>query len=186
MQAEEIILDVEDRMGKAIQKLKQNLTGIRTGRANPGLVDSVKVNVYGSPTPLKQVATVSCPEPDQILIRPFDTGTLKEIEKGIIAADLGYTPNNDGRVVRLNIPPLSTQVRQKMVARIKELSEEAKVAVRNVRRDGNKIAEMSEKGKIFSEDVRDTTKDEIQKLTKKYEDEASELAKNREQDVMEG
>ena len=186
MQAEEIILDVEDRMGKAIQKLKQNLTGIRTGRSNPGLVDSVKVNVYGSPTPLKQVATVSCPEPDQILIRPFDTGTLKEIEKGIIAADLGYTPNNDGRVVRLNIPPLSTQVRQKMVARIKELSEEAKVAIRNVRRDGNKMAEMSEKGKIFSEDVRDTTKDEIQKLTKKYEDEAGELAKNREQDVMDG
>ena len=185
MQAEEIIIDVEDRMEKAILKLKQNLTGIRTGRANPGLVDSVRVNVYGSPTPLKQVATVSCPEPDQILIRPFDTGTLKEIEKGIIAADLGYTPNNDGRVVRLNIPPLSTQVRQKMVARIKELAEEAKVAIRNVRRDGNKTTEQSEKNKIFSEDVRDTTKEEIQKLTKKYEDEATELAKSRETDVME-
>jgi len=186
MQADEILLDVEDRMEKAILKLKQNLTGIRTGRANPGLVDSVKVDVYGSATPLKQVATVACPESNQIVIRPFDAGTLKEIEKGIIAADLGYTPNNDGRVIRLNIPPLSTQVRQKMVARVRELCEEAKVAVRNVRRDGNKTTEQSEKNKLFSEDVRDTTKDEIQKLTKKYEDEANELAKNREKDVMEG
>jgi len=185
MQADEILLDVEDRMEKAILKLKQNLSGIRTGRANPGLVDSVKVEVYGSPCPLKQVATVACPESNQIVIRPFDTSTLKEIEKWIIAADLGYTPNNDGRVIRLNIPPLSTQVRQKMVARVRELCEEAKVAVRNVRRDGNKMAEQSEKNKIFSEDVRDTTKDEIQKLTKKYEDEANELAKNRESDVME-
>jgi len=185
MQAEEILLDIEDRMEKAILKLKQNLTGIRTGRANPGLVDSVKVSVYGVATPLKQVATVACPEPSQIVIRPFDAGTLKEIEKGIIAADLGYTPNNDGRVIRLNIPPLSTQVRQKMVARVKELCEEAKVAIRNVRRDGNKMAEQSEKDKIFSEDVRDSTKEEIQKLTKKYEDEANEIAKDRESDVLE-
>jgi ribosome recycling factor len=185
MQADEILLDVEDRMEKAILKLKQNLTGIRTGRANPGLVDSVKVDVYGSSTPLKQVATVACPESNQIVIRPFDAGTLKEIEKGIIAADLGYTPNNDGRVIRLNIPPLSTQVRQKMVARVRELCEETKVAIRNVRRDGNKTAEQSEKNKVFSEDVRDSTKEEIQKLTKKYEDEANDLAKNRENDVLE-
>jgi ribosome recycling factor len=185
MQADDILLDVEDRMEKAILKLKQNLTGIRTGRANPGLVDSVRVDVYGALTPLKQVATVACPESNQIVIRPFDAGTLNDIEKGIIAADLGYTPNNDGRVIRLNIPPLSTQVRQKMVARVKELCEEAKVAVRNVRRDGNKTAEQSEKNKVFSEDVRDSTKEEIQKLTKKYEDEANELAKNRENDVME-
>ncbi|GHT19837.1 ribosome-recycling factor [Planctomycetales bacterium] len=185
MEADEILLDVEDRMEKAIAKLKQNLTGIRTGRANPGLVDSVKVDVYGSPCPLKQVATVACPESNQIVIRPFDAGTLKEIEKGIIAADLGYTPNNDGRVVRLNIPPLSTQVRQKMVTRIKELCEEAKIAIRNVRRDGNKMTEQAEKEKTFSEDVRDTTKDEIQKLTKKYEDAANELAQSREKDVLE-
>ena len=185
MQADEILLDVEDRMEKAVIKLKQNLSGIRTGRANPGLVDSVKVSVYGAATPLKQVATVACPEPNQIVIRPFDAGTLKEIEKGIIDANLGYTPNNDGRVIRLNIPPLSTEVRQKMVVRIREHTEEAKVAIRNVRRDGNKTAEQSEKNKVFSEDVRDTTKEDIQKLTKKYEDEAAELAKNRETDVLE-
>ncbi|MGL4593584.1 MAG: ribosome recycling factor [Thermoguttaceae bacterium] len=186
MQADEILLDIEDRMEKAVARLKQNLAGIRTGRANPGLIDSIKVDVYGSASSLKQVATVACPEPNQIVIRPFDASTLKEIEKAIIASDLGYTPNNDGRVVRINIPPLSTQVRQKMVARIKELCEEAKVAIRNVRRDGNKMAENSEKEKSISEDVRDSTKDEIQKLTKTYEDAANELAKNREKDVLDG
>ncbi len=185
MQADEILLDVEDRMEKAVEKLKRDLTGIRTGRANPGLVDSIKVEVYGAFCPLKQVATVACPEPNQIVIRPFDAGTLKDIEKAIIASDLGYTPNNDGRVVRINIPPLSTQVRQTMVKRIKELCEDSKVAIRNVRRDGNKQAENSEKDKVFSEDVRDETKEEIQTLTKKFEDAANELAKNREKDVLE-
>ena len=185
MQADDILLDVEDRMQKAVVKPKKDLTGIRTGRANPGLVDSVKVDVYGSNMPLKQVATVACPEPAQILIKPFDLGTLKDIEKAIIASDLGYTPNSDGRVVRINIPPLSTQVRQKMVSRIKELTEEAKIAIRNVRRDGNKLADTAEKNKEMSEDDRDATKAEIQTLTKKYEDETAELAKTREKEVME-
>jgi ribosome recycling factor len=184
MQADDILLDVEDRMQKAVVKLKKDLTGIRTGRANPGLVDSVKVNVYGAETPLKQVATVACPEPAQIVIRPFDLGTLKDIEKAIIASDLGYMPNSDGRVVRINIPPLSTQVRQKMVGRIKELVEEAKIAIRNVRRDGNKMSDTAEKNKEMSEDERDATKEEIQTLTKKYEDETTELAKTREKEVM--
>lgn len=185
MNSDDILLDVEDRMEKAVAKLRRDLTGIRTGRANPGLVDSVMVEVYGSPCPLKQVATVACPEPNQIVIRPFDASTLKDIEKGIIASDLGYMPNNDGRVVRINIPPLSREVRQKMVVRVKELCEDAKIAIRNVRRDGNKMADQSEKDKIFSEDLRDQTKEEIQSLTKKYEDEANELAKNREKDVLE-
>ncbi|MCL2348577.1 MAG: ribosome recycling factor [Planctomycetaceae bacterium] len=185
MISEEILLDVEDRMQKAVAKLKKDLTGIRTGRANPGLVDSVKVEAYGSSMALKQLATVACPEPSQIVIRPHDISTLKDIEKAIIGSDLGYTPNNDGRVVRINIPPLSTQVRQKMVARIKELAEEAKIAIRNVRRDGNKMAETAEKNKEMSEDERDSTKEEIQELTKKYEEETTELAKNREKEVME-
>ena len=185
MQADEILLDVEDRMEKAVEKLKRDLTGIRTGRANPGLVDSIRVEVYGALSPLKQVATVACPESNQIVIRPFDVSTLKDIEKAIVASDLGYTPNNDGRVVRINVPPLSTQVRQTMVKRIKELCEDAKIAIRNVRRDGNKHAENSEKEKVFSEDVRDETKEEIQTLTKKFEDIANELAKNREKDVIE-
>lgn len=185
MDADSILLDVEDRMEKTIAKLRENLTGIRTGRANPGLVDSLQVIAYGSPCPMKQLATVACPEPNQIVIRPFDASTLKDIEKAIIGSNLGYTPNNDGRVVRLNIPPLSKDVRQKMVARIKELLEAAKIAVRNVRRDGIKMAEQSEKDKVFSEDVRDSLKDEIQELTKKYEAQADEMAKAREKDVLE-
>ncbi|MDR1383944.1 MAG: ribosome recycling factor [Planctomycetaceae bacterium] len=186
MDSDEILLDVEDRMEKAVNKLKQNLLGIRTGRANPGLVDSIRVTAYGSETvQLKQLATVACPESNLVVIRPFDPETLKAIEKAIIASDLGYAPNNDGRVVRLSIPPLSTEVRQKMVTQIWKHCEETKIAIRNVRRDGNKTADQSEKDKIFSEDVCNEVKEEIQKLTKRFEDDANELAKNREKDVKE-
>ena len=185
MPTEEVLLDIDDRMEKAIGKLKRELAGIRTGRANPGLVDSVKVVVYGVEVPLKQAATVACPEPTQVLIRPFDISTLKDIEKGIINSDLGYAPNNDGKVIRLNIPPLSREVRQKMVATIKKLCEESKVAIRNVRRDGNKTIDGLEKEKQISEDERDSAKETVQEYTKKYEDLATELAKNREQEVLE-
>jgi ribosome recycling factor len=185
MTDEEILLDVEERMEKAVHKLKGDLAGIRTGRANPGLVDSLKVEVYGSPCPLKQVASVGCPEPNQIVIRPFDPGTAKEIEKAIQAAELGFNPQNDGRVIRLIVPARSTEIRRKMVGRVKDLAEEAKVAVRNIRRDGNKTAEKAEKDKVLSEDQRDDLKSEIQDLTKKYESDITDLAKVREKEVME-
>jgi len=184
MSADVILLDTEERMDKAIAKLKHDLTGVRTGRASPGLVDSVRVDAYGSPTPIKQIASVSTPEPTQLVIRPFDPSTIKDIEKGIIASDLGLAPQSDGKVVRLNIPPLSTEVRRSMVARIKELSEEAKVAIRNVRRDGNKHADQGEKDKTLTEDDRDELKKEIQELTKKHEAQANELAKAKEAEVM--
>ena len=185
MAATEIIKDAEERMEKAVEVLKKNLGGIRTGRANPGLVDSVRVDVYGSPTPLKQIAQVGAPEPTQIVIRPYDTSIIKEIEKAIVSSDLGFNPQNDGRVVRINIPPLSTDVRKKMVSRIKDLTEEAKVSIRSVRRDGNKAADQMQKDKLLSEDQRDDVKDEIQELTKKYEGVASDVAKSREAEVME-
>ncbi len=184
MSGDEILMDVEERMEKAVNKLKSDLAGIRTGRANPGLVDSLKVDVYGSPCPIKQVASVGCPEPNQIVIRPYDPGTLKDIEKAIQAADLGFNPQNDGRVVRLIVPALTTDVRRKMVGRVKDLSEEAKVAIRNIRRDGNKMAEKGEKDKTLSEDQRDDVKEEIQDLTKKYEESATATAKAREKEVM--
>lgn len=185
MTDEEILLDVEERMEKAVNKLKGDLAGIRTGRANPGLVDSLKVEIYGSPCPLKQVASVGCPEPNQIVIRPYDPGTAKEIEKAIQAAELGFNPQNDGRVIRLIVPALSTEIRRKMVGRVKDLAEEAKVAIRNIRRDGNKTAEKAEKDKSLSEDQRDDVKNEIQDLTKKYESDVSNLAKARGKEVME-
>jgi ribosome recycling factor len=185
MAAEEVVLDAIERMEKAIQILKQSLGGIRTGRANPGLVDTLRVEVYGAPTPIKQLATVGAPEPTQIVIRPYDPGTIKDIEKAIIASDLGFNPQNDGRLIRINIPPLSNEQRKKMVTRIKELTEEAKVSIRNIRRDANKGLDQAEKSKEISEDERDSLKEEIQEATKKHEAQATEAAKKREADVME-
>lgn len=185
MTGDDILLDVEDRMDKAIRKLKADLAGIRTGRANPGLVDSLRVEVYGSPTPIKQIAAVAAPEPNQIVIRPYDPSTLKDIEKAIQASDLGFNPQNDGRVIRLNVPPLSTEMRRKMVARVKELAEETKVALRNIRRDGNRDADQAEKNKELSEDDCASIKEQIQDLIKQYEAQANDLAKAREREVME-
>ncbi|MEE3369050.1 MAG: ribosome recycling factor [Planctomycetota bacterium] len=185
MPADDILLDAEERMEKALGVLKTNLSGIRTGRAHPGLVDSLRVEVYGSQTPIKQLASVGAPEPTQIVIRPYDPGTIKDIEKSIVASDLGFNPQNDGRLIRINIPALSTDVRRKMVARIKELTEEAKVAIRNIRRDANKAADQEQKDKTLSEDERDAVKESVQELTKTHESRATEVAKVREAEVLE-
>jgi ribosome recycling factor len=185
MSVDEVMMDAEERMEKAVGVLKTALNGIRTGRATPGLVDSVRVEVYGSQTPLKQLASIGAPEPNQLMIRPYDVSTIKEIEKAIVASDLGLNPQNDGKIIRINIPALSTDVRKKLVARIKELCEEAKIAVRSIRRDANKLIETAEKDKQIGEDDRDRLKEEIQELTKKYEVLATDLAKTREDDVME-
>ena len=186
MAADEILLDIEERMEKTLDGLKSDLAGIRTGRANPGLVDSLRVDAYGSTVPIKQLASVGAPDPTQIVIRPYDPSTVKDIEKAILASSLGLNPQTDGQVIRLNIPALSTEVRRKMVTRVKELCEDAKVAIRNVRRDGNKKADQAEKEKEISEDERDDLKKEIQDLTKKYESDANDLAKARETEVLEG
>ena len=158
---------------------------LRTGRANPGLVDSLRVEVYGSPTPIKALASVGAPEPNQIVVRPFDPGTIKDIEKAIQAADLGLNPQSDGRLIRITIPALSTDVRKKMTARIKELAEEARVAIRNVRRDGNKAADTEKADGTLTEDDCESTKEEVQELTKKYEAKVGDLAKAKEAEVME-
>ncbi len=185
MNAQSLIPDLKDRMEKAVDVLKRNLGGIRTGRANPGLVDSLRVDVYGSPTPIKQIATVGVPEPTQILIKPFDPSVIKDIEKAIVSSDLGFAPQSDGRVIRINIPALSTDVRKKMVARIKELAEETKVSLRNIRRDANKVADQLEKDKLVSEDIKTDLKNEVQEFLKKFEDQVADWAKQREKDVME-
>src|SRR6516225_1892128 len=170
MTSEEILFDAEERMEKAVTVFRDELRGLRTGRATPALVDSIRVEYYGSPTPLKQMAQISTPDPQQILIRPFDASSLKEIEKAIRSSDLGMSPNNDGKMIRLVVPPMSGEQRQKMVARIKKLAEESKVAIRNIRRDGNKHFETAEKNKEMTEDERDQGKEEVQNLTKKFED----------------
>ena len=172
-------------MEKAVEVFRHALTGIRTGRANPGLVDTLKVEVYGSPTPIKSLASVGAPEPNQIVVRPFDPGTIKDIEKAIHAADLGLNPQSDGRLIRITIPALSTDVRKKMTARIKELAEEARVAIRNVRRDANKAADGEKTDGSMTEDDVESAKEDVQELTKKFETQVGDLAKAKEVEVME-
>src|SRR4051812_432568 len=185
MQADEILMDTEERMEKAVNVFRDELRGLRTGRATPALVDSLRVEYYGSPTPLKQMAQISCPEPQQIVIRPFDVSQLKEIEKTIRSSDLGMSPNNDGKMIRLTVPPMSGEQRQKMVTRIKKSAEDAKVAIRNVRRDANKHFDQAEKAKEMTEDERDAGKEEVQNLTKKFEDKVTEMSEKKAKDVME-
>lgn len=185
MTVDEIVSDAEKRMKKAVDKLKGDLAGIRTGRASPGMVDTLRVDAYGSPTPLKQLGSVSAPEPQQLVIRPFDPSVIKDIEKAIVASDLGLAPQSDGKVIRLNIPALSGDVRKKMISRMKDLTEESKVSIRNVRRDANKHLDELQKSKELSEDERDTYKEDVQQLTKKAESQTSDLAKAKEAEVAE-
>lgn len=185
MDQDEILLDAEERMDKAARVVHDQLTGLRTGRATSGLVDSIRVDYYGSPTPLKQIATVSVPEPQQILIKPFDAGILNDIAKAIQSSDVGLAPNSDGRVIRLNIPPLSTERRRQLVSRVKDLAEDSRVSIRNIRRDANKHADQALKDKLMSEDLHDATKEAIQELTKQYEGKVNALAEAKEKDIME-
>src|SRR2546430_12526927 len=138
MTSDDILLDTEERMEKAVNVFRDELRGLRTGRATPALVDGLRVEYYGSPTPLKQMAQISTPDPQQIVIKPYDQSVLKEIEKAIRSSDLGMSPTNDGKLIRLSVPPMSGEQRKKMVARIKKIAEESKVALRNIRRDANK------------------------------------------------
>jgi ribosome recycling factor len=185
MTNEEILFDAEERMEKAVGVYRDELRGLRTGRATPALVDTLRVEYYGSPTPLRQLAQISTPDPQQIVIRPFDPSCLKDVEKAIRSSDLGMSPNNDGKMIRLTVPPMSGEQRQKMVARIKKSGEEAKVAIRNIRRDANKHFEQAEKAKEMTEDERDKGKDEVQELTKRYEDKVTELIDKKSKEVLE-
>src|SRR5262245_10364877 len=176
MTSDEILFDAEERMDKAVAILQNELRGLRTGRATPALVDSIRVEAYGSPTPLKQLAQISTPDPQSILIRPYDPNILKDIEKAIRSSDLGMSPNNDGKMIRLQVPPMSGEQRQKMVARVKKAAEEAKVACRNIRRDSNKHFDAAEKNKEMTEDERDKGKEDVQDLLKKFEDQVGQMA----------
>ncbi len=184
MERDEILLDCEERMEKAVSFLTDQLKGLRTGRATPGLVDSIRVDYYGSPTPLKQLANISVPEPQQIVIRPFDAQAVGDIVKAIQSSDVGLAPNNDGKLIRLNIPALSTERRKQLASRVKEFAEEARISIRNIRRDANKHADQGQKNKLFSEDERDDIKDEVQKLTKKYEASVNAATAAKEKDIM--
>ncbi len=171
MTPDSILNDASSQMDKSIDHLKHELRGLRTGRASTALVEFVRVDYYGSPTELKSLAAISVPEPTQILIKPFDTGAMAEIRKALEGADLGLNPQTEGKQIRVNIPALSGERRQQLVAQAKKMGEEAKVAIRNIRRDANKHADQlgKDKDQHMSEDEIKTLKDEIQEIVKAHE-----------------
>jgi ribosome recycling factor len=183
MTTEEILFDAEERMEKAVNVFRDELRGLRTGRATPALVENIRVEYYGSPTPLKAMAAISTPDPQHLVIKPFDPSVLKDVEKAIRSSDLGMAPNNDGKMIRLQVPSMSGEQRQKMVQRIKKSAEDAKVAARNIRRDSNKHFDAAEKDKEMTEDERDKGKEEVQTLLKTYEEKIQELADKKSKEI---
>ena len=181
----ETIKDAETRMKGAIQSLEEDLSGIRTGRASPALVERLQVEYYGSPVPLIQLATISVPEPRALLIRPFDATSIKAIERGIMASDLGLTPNNDGKVIRLILPPLTEERRRGLVKHVHARLEEARISIRNVRRDLMKDLREFEKEKMISEDELERAEVELQKLTDHYVQQIDQVGNHKEKEIME-
>jgi ribosome recycling factor len=169
MDYETIILETAEKMGQCVDHFHGELRGVRSGRASPGLVDSIRVEYYGTQTPLGQMAQISVPEARMIVIKPFDASQIQEVVKAIQASDLGVNPQVEGKIVRINLPPLSEERRKKLVALVKERAEAAKVSVRNVRRDSNRTAEQSQKDGDLTEDDLRGLKDEIQEQTKEHE-----------------
>lgn len=181
----EAVQDAKRRMKSAIQSLKEDLGGIRTGRANPGLVEKLSVEYYGSPVPLIQLATISVPEPRQLLIKPFDAGSIKDIDRAIQSSNLGLTPTSDGKVIRLNLPSLTEERRLDLSKHVNSRLEDARVAVRNVRRDANKDIREFESEKFISEDDLKQGEEKIQKLTDKFIEEIGVIGKEKEKEIME-
>ena len=184
MPVKQIVKDHETTMKHTLDHLHNELKGIRTGRASTGLVDALRVEYYGSPTPLNQLATVSAPDATSIVIKPFDPASLKDIVKAITTSDLNMPPNSDGKVVRLTVPPLSEDRRKQIVSQVKQFGEQSKVSIRNIRRDGNKKLDDEQKNKLISEDDRDKGKREIDDLTKKYTGEIDDCIKAKSEEIM--
>ena len=177
--------DAEKRMKSPIQSLEDDLSGVRTGRASPTLIERMSIEYYGSPVPLIQLATISVPEPRQLMIKPFDIGSVKDIEKSILASDLGLTPMNDGKVIRLNLPPLNEERRRDLIRQVNLRLEEARVSIRNIRRDVIKDLRDFEEEKMISEDDLKAGEEDIQKLTDKYIEQVSEVGSKKEAEIRE-
>jgi ribosome recycling factor len=187
MDLDEIQLEAEEAMEKSVAYLKNELKGMRTGRATTALVEYVKVDYYGSPTDLRQLALISVADPTQIVIKPFDQGSTQAIVKAIQSSGLGLNPISEGKQVRISVPPLSGERRQQLVTSIRKMGEEAKVAVRNARRDANKHVDKTAKDKEnpVSEDAVERTKDEIQDALKKYEKQIDDAIEHKSKEIME-
>ena len=181
----DILKEAEIRMHASIQNLVDDLAGIRTGRATPALVEKLLVEYYGTPTPLMQMASISVPEPRSLLIKPFDPSSLKNIERAILASDLGLTPNNDGKQIRLNLPALTEERRRDLVKVVHGRLEDCRIAVRNIRRDLHNDMREFEKEKLISEDDLKRGEDELQKITDRNIEEINKHGQHKEQEIME-
>ena len=176
--------EFENRMDKTIDVFKQNLSEVRAGRANPAILNRVSVEYYGTPTPINQMAGISVPEARLIVIQPWDMSVIKDIEKAILASDIGINPNNDGKVIRLNFPELNEERRKEIVKDIRKIAEEAKVAIRSIRRDGIDEAKAKQKNSEITEDELKVAETEIQKLTDKSIEEIDKILANKETEIM--
>lgn len=181
----DLLKEAEARMMGAVQSLEDDLAGIRTGRASPALVERLQVEYYGAPTPLLQLATIGVPEPRMLLIRPFDPSTIKNIERAILVSDLGLTPGNDGKAIRLMLPPLTEERRRDLAKMVHNRTEEGRVAVRNVRRDTIRDLRDFEHEKLISEDDLKRGEEEIQKLTDRMVETIDEIGDRKQKEIME-
>jgi len=184
MPTNETVSDTESKMKKAVEILQDELKTVRSGMASTGLVENIKADFYGSPTPLKQMATLATPQMDMIVIKPFDPSSIKEIEKAIKASDLSIAPIVDGKIIRLNIPALSEERRKHLVQQARQAGEQTKVTTRNIRRDANKQLEKKQKDKLITEDDVEKGKKQIDDITKKYTDKVDELIKSKSDEIM--
>jgi len=184
MPVNQIIAGCEAKMKKTVEVLKDELKGIRGGKASTGLVENLRVDYYGTPTPLKQLAALATPQSDSIVIKPFDPGSVKEIEKAIKNSDLSIAPIVEGKIIRLSIPPLSEERRRQIAQQVKQLGEQAKIGIRNVRRDEIKLLEKEEGGKLITEDDLDNGKTKIDDLTKEYTNNIEQIIKSKSDEIM--
>ena len=182
---EQVLKDAEDRMGKAIASLEREFASLRTGRASTSLVDNIKVDYYGTPTPINQLGSVAVPDSRTLTIQPWDKGSFPLVEKAILKSDLGLTPINDGKIIRIGIPPLTEERRKDLVKVAKKYTEDGKVAIRNIRRDANDALKKLEKDKTISEDDCKKATEQVQKLTDSYVAKADKVAQAKEKEIME-
>lgn len=180
----ELLRETGTRMQKALQNLEADLKSVRTGRASPALLERVKVNYYGTATPLNQLAVISAPEPHLLVVRPYDPSSLSDIERGIQQADLGLNPNNDGRIIRVPIPRLTEDRRRELVKQVNRRVEETKVTIRNIRRDSLEELREYEDESLISEDEFTRARDQLQDVTDSYTEKAEEIAERKEHDIM--
>ncbi|MFA5499141.1 MAG: ribosome recycling factor [Candidatus Cloacimonadia bacterium] len=180
----DVLKMLEDKMQKTFESMSNQFIKLRTGRASVSILDDIKINYYGEPTPVKQLCNISTPEPRLIVIQPWDKTSLTDIEKAILSANIGITPENDGKVIRLPFQPLTEDKRKEIVKQIKKLSEDTKIGVRNIRREGNDMAKQKEKDSEITEDEHKRYQKDIQDLTDKWIDKITEAANNKESEVM--